>query len=516
MASKAAPKPKKPPTPKPPVEERKVIHPHPRYEIKVGADAITSAWAKDKLGWDEETDDHKLGKEAHPVLKALFGRKVRLLNNVTNRPIYPDIVKRLAQEHLQKRWRYNGEPVIIGKTATILNGQHSLLSVIYAEMVRVEQPHWTDGNWPTEITMEKAVSYGVEETDDVVNTMDTCKPRSLADVIYRSRFFAKMKEGMRRAVSRSTDHAIRFLWSRTGAIDDQFAPRRTHAESVNFIERHERLLRAVKHVHEEEKDDSISKFLSLGYAAAMLYLMGSCRTDGNAYRHADPPSEKEIDWEEWERACEFWVAFADREAKEMQPVRHALAMLDDPETLGRGSVAEKSGVLVKAWNLFVKREAIEEADLKLKYKKDQDDIRHYDESPVVGGIDLGTSRRKEREEEEDKSFETTEEAQAREKREAAKQELTKRWENKVQSGSPPPRPAGAPAAATAPPGVPSGPRPAPRPSQPSAGPPSSSSAQGGAGPAASAPAPPAQRTTQDNGTPPAGRKKAPPRPKSKK
>jgi hypothetical protein len=34
--------------------------------------------------------------------------------------------------------------------------------------------------------------YGVREDDDVVNTVNTGKPRSFADVVYRSKLFQKL------------------------------------------------------------------------------------------------------------------------------------------------------------------------------------------------------------------------------------------------------------------------------------------------------------------------------------
>ena len=386
-------KPKKSETP---ATERKVIYPEiavngvviPRAKLRINAEK-----AQQILGWVEETDDVKFGPDYLVIDRN--NRKVRCTNNVTNRPIYSTTLDTLEQEILNHRWQFNGETVILGKTGQVENGQHTLISVVFAEQTRTgKQSHRWQELWPEPIEIEKAVITGIEETDSVINTMDTCKPRSIADVLYRSEYFASKKPSDRRTCSRICDLAIRLLWQRTGAGADAF--RRTHSEALDFLNRHPKLLACVKHIFEEDQERSISKFINGGYAAGLMYLMGSCSSDGDAYRLDRNPAPKEaaLDWTNWDKAGEFWVLLSSN-APTMKEVRMSLAALVDPSTGSGGSIAEKTGVLCKAWGHFLEGHDFTEDDLNLAYSVDDDGIRHLAECPTVGGIDLGVPRESE-------------------------------------------------------------------------------------------------------------------------
>lgn len=384
---------------------RNVIYPDLVAMICNGDKAITVDQAKALLGWHEEDDKVKFGGDY--LLTDIKGTKIRCLNNVTNRPYYNGVADTLKQEHLQRRWRFNGEPIIIGRTGLILNGQHTLISLILAAQTWAMDDHWK-GNWPTEPTLEKLIVYGVDEGDDTVNTMDTCKPRSLADVIYRSAYFAGKTPADRRACARMTDYAIRLLWNRTGVGLDAFAPRRTHSEALDFIGRHERLLQAVAHIYEENQprknEDGtkgaapISEYLSAGYASALLYLMGCSRSDAATYHAVSPaPHESVLDWSLWDKASDFWVLFA-QASPVMHEVRMALGALTDPDEGGEGSMAEKLATLAKAWAVFATDKEYRKPgkgddvspDLKLEYTpKNDEGIRSLKNPPTFGGIDMG-------------------------------------------------------------------------------------------------------------------------------
>ena len=365
---------------------REVQHGKPTAKLCCGNDAITANQARDLLGWEVETEQVKFGNNY--FIKDSAGTKIRCYNNVTNRPIYSQVYLTLKQEHLRKRWRLNGEPIIVGCTGLILNGQHQLVSLILAAQEwKDHRDRWSD--WPQEPTMEKVVIFGVPETDDVVNTMDTCKPRSLSDVLYRSQFFANTTAGDRRKLSRVCDYAIRLLWHRTGANTNAFAPRRTHAESLDFLTQHPKLLECVKHIHEEDDGPSrkITKYISPGYASGLLYLMGCNTTDPAQYIVADSTNEQNLDWAQWNGACDFWVMLASG-ADELRPVRTALGkILDD----GGGSVAERCALIVKAWMLYATNKPVTDELITLTYHIDGDDVRTLAECPTVGGIDIGNS-----------------------------------------------------------------------------------------------------------------------------
>jgi hypothetical protein len=377
-------------------EERETLYPEIRTLIGMGDDALTEEDCKKLLGWEAEEGDVKFGTDY--LLIDEQGKKVRCLNNKHNRPLYSGVVKNLIQEHLNKRWVFNGEPIIIGKTGQVLNGQHTLVSLVLANQIRMgESKALWDDIWgeEAEIKLEKLVVFGIDESDNTVNTMDLAKPRSLADVIYRSELFSSMGEKDRKTVSRITDNAIRFLWYRMGVGTDPFAPRRTHSEALDFVQRHPQVLAAVKHIFQEESEKSISKYVNLGTAAALLYLMGTHKTDGNHYRHQNKKDESLVDMEAWDEACSFWVALS-KGGEDFKEVRYAIGNLADSETGVGGSNAEKIAIIIKAWCLFYKAKKITMPGLALEYYTDDEGTRHIINHPDLGGLDLGDPKGQEK------------------------------------------------------------------------------------------------------------------------
>lgn len=359
--------------------ERQTKHDKPAVKLFQGEKALTATQARDLLGWSEVDKSVK-----DFLLKDLKDVKIECRNNVTNRPLYMSNVLALMQEILRGRWNLNLENRIIGKTGLVLNGQHTFIALVLAgqawELAPEDYPFWSE-----EPTIETSIGFGCDESDVVVNTMDTCKPRTLADVIYRSEYFSKMKDSERKKVSRMTDHAVKFLWNRTG-LPNAFEIRKTHSESLDFIARHPRVLECVNHIFEENGEGSpLSGLLSPGYSAGLLYLMGSDTTDVTEYATDDSPNEKHLEWKHWDMACGFFVMLAGG-AEKLKPLRTKISKAIDDVGL---SLAERTALFVKAWTAYVAGEPINTKALSLKYSKDDDGFRHLDECPIVGGIDQG-------------------------------------------------------------------------------------------------------------------------------
>jgi hypothetical protein len=357
---------------------RGVVYPDVKCTLYLENRAITTEVAKKLLGWQEVESGHDFID--------FNGKKIKCFNNVTNRPLYQSVVTTLKQEHLRKRWLMNGEPIIIGKTGFVLNGQHQLIALIFAgQEWEADKEKWEE--WESEPTMAKLVVFGIDEGDSVVNTMDTCKPRTLTDAIYRSEFFADMpKDRERKIVARILDFAVKMLWHRTGADSNAFAPRRTHSEALIFIARHPKILECVKHIYEEDGDNKqVGKYLSTGYAAGMLYLMGCCKSD-KVQDYLASPNEDLLDWSTWEEACEFWVNLASGD-KKLSAVREALKqMIED----NGGSRPERTALIVKAWLAYVNGGNVTPKMLALEYSDDDNGFRTLTETPIVGGIDIGS------------------------------------------------------------------------------------------------------------------------------
>lgn len=390
--------------------ERPVVYPY--YEavwhidkpetVKPGqpvAGPITATLAREWLGWEAETDNGpKFGNDY--LFTDRYGKKIRCHKDVRNRPLYTSRVEELIQEILRRRWETNGETVIIGRTGIVLNGQHQLISVVLADQDRQRHSRVWGEAWPAECHVTKLVAFGVEETDEVVNTMDTCKPRSLADVIYRSPFFAKLDSANRRTAAEITDHAVRSMWKRTGVGVGAFSLTRTHPEAIDFVNRHPRLLKCVKEVMEANSRNGIRLYLGLGYAAAACYLMGSDATNPDDYYGPEDHHEKPLVWDNWERACAFWAEFAKPirekeidgktvEASQINCLHNAVVKLTHPDGTP-GSQAEKDYLVCQAWAAWKRKGKVVPKDLGVRYSQpDAKGRRHIIDAPTIGGIDLG-------------------------------------------------------------------------------------------------------------------------------
>lgn len=364
---------------------RDVLYLEPKSLLCTGEDAITVARAKELLGWQEEGEKDKFG--AKFLLKDLHGKKIRCNFNVTNRPIYPSVIKTLMQEHLRKRWRLNGEPIIVGRTGLILNGQHTLISLVLASQEwHSNKEKWLE-YWDEEPVMEKLIVTGIDEDDETVNTMDTCKPRSLSDVIYRSEFFKDKTQRDRNTAAKLCDNAIKMLWFRTGASKNTVAPLRTHSEAVGFLKRHLKLVECVNFIQDEnDGEKSISQYLTPGYAAAMLYLMGSGSSEPTDYVNSDNPNESLLDWTLWDKATDFMVLLSGK-SDDIRAFRQAHLKLVKMHE-GTPTVAESLALVSKAWRCYSEGKKLTSKLLSLKYQENEG-IQVLVECPTVGGIDIG-------------------------------------------------------------------------------------------------------------------------------
>lgn len=393
---------------------RPILYPTYEHLPTFGERAITMEQAKQILGWSEDPAQAKELKLGEPAIVDRNNVNVWLVNNQTNRSIYIAKVDELEQEHLNRRWSgpngngksVNGECLLIGKYGSVLNGQHSLVSLVFAEQTRQKEPDKWKAQWPGPVVMDKPITRGIDEDDAVVNTMDTCKPRSAADVIYRSEYFRTMKPEDRKTASRMLDFAVRLLWERTGAKLDPYHPRRTNPEFVDFIERHPGIIKVVKHILGEDKlgedkNGAISGklgYISSGTAAGLFYLMASSATDPKKY--LAEPIEKNLNWDNWEKAQGFWVDLAAK-AKKVEAVRLARRPGSEGEhegfifsgSEGSGSANERKAYLCAAWLLYAAGEKITEDTLVVDYKEDEaGDFILSKHLPPVGGIDRGIGK----------------------------------------------------------------------------------------------------------------------------
>lgn len=352
---------------------REIIYPKVSVTLRAGDKAMTMEDAKKILGWTEVEKDH--------LFTDLLGKKVACLNNQNNRPFSRANADTIQQQILRRRWKLNGESMIIGESGCCLSVQHRLIGLILAvQEWQLHPDKWP--LWESEPTIDCILVMGISEDDETVNTLDTGKTRSLADAIYRSEYFKGMSSKDRKLAARMTDYAVRMLWYRTGA-SDAFAPRRTHAESLDFINRHSTLLACVKHILEENEDNKLGKWLSPGYAAAIMYLMAVCKSDPKTYYNSDQRSESLLTID-LDSAEDFWSTLAG-DGTETKAIQTAINNLTKQ---GLGSLNERLAILCHAWESMLTHGAVRLKDLELKYEV-SDDIKTLAEAPTIGGIDKG-------------------------------------------------------------------------------------------------------------------------------
>lgn len=366
----------------------KSVVPYPKPEAKVyyGEDAMTYTQAKELIGWVEESDGQKFKED---YLFKLGDRKIRTIKNKKNRDFQLSNAQLVMQEVLRGNWQLNGETLIIGRNGNVLSAQHRLIGFIMAvEEWRANKAAYPF--WKTEPVLEVFVSYGISEEDKVVNTIDTGRPRTLDDVIFRSSYFAKTKPAERKILARATKFAIQFLWDRTGAKGnlDYSNLKRTHLESTKFLERHPRLLDCIKHLVDEENCHQLVQ--SPGTAAGLMYLMATSRSEMDKYQQASPPNEKVLDFKNWEKAENFFVELGSAKGK-LKNVKTAYVEAKG-EHRNRLDHNEIVALLIKAWGYWLKGESPTPKDLALQYVIDaeSDDMEKVlDDFPTAGGIDLG-------------------------------------------------------------------------------------------------------------------------------
>lgn len=399
------------PTPAP---ERKVVYPEPKGYLAHGDKALTAAQFKRLLGWEEvEAPD----EGCFPGLYTLFGKHVRLHNNTRNRRLYVGHVKELAYKILNRRWKLTGDTIAIGKTELIVSGQHRALALIWAAEQWKDSPqayHWRE-LWPTEPTMETFMAYGVEEDDATFAAVNQGKVGTGADLLYRSDFLSAHPPAARRDLSRVLDYAVRLLWSRLGRAGcaNPFAPYLDPAQLYDFLGRHPRLIEMAEYVYRLDRPDpsdgdteatqakgvgrAVSRWLTPGYATGLAYLMAASASDGNTYQHTEPPNERAINFERWDRTLEYWRLLA-AGGEELQPVRKAIEAAARADTGAGASRAERIALLLKGWGAWLAGGGITKRDLRLRYEPilgadgavvGQCLIDHADNRPVLPGIDCG-------------------------------------------------------------------------------------------------------------------------------
>lgn len=355
------------------------------------AGPLTVEAVKEILGWQTETEGEDFGKDY--LFRDLEGNKVRLNNNTTNRPFRRSLALRYANEMLRGKWALNGEGLIVDRHGKVQSGQHRGVGLVFAEQLRKKN---VDRNrelygWRGPIAIEALVVTGISEKPETTDTLDLGQKRTLGDVVFRNHDFGEFSDRDQKKLSNVLAGATRLAWIRTGGGVVSDAPHFPHSEALDFMEAHPRLQEAVLFVFNEEggcgaEGRRISSFVSLGYAAALLYLMATAKTD-RAKFDEDPEALKTS---LWDKACKFWTLFAaGASLDKTDPIlvlRNYLPKLDASGGAGRDEIV---GTIVKAWNLWIDGKPADGAKaIKVHKTKNEDGALVLDEVPRIGGLDV--------------------------------------------------------------------------------------------------------------------------------
>jgi hypothetical protein len=378
---------------------------------------MTAVRMKELLGWTEVPSS-----EQDYDIKDAFGTKVRLLNNYGNRDFSKTLAADWKLEVLKRHWYLNGESIVIGRHGMVISGQHRGVGLVLAAqewskpasasspMTRVWHDLWgSPSKGGTEPTMPVVVVYGISEDDKTVNTLDTGRPRSESDALYRSELFKGYTYQARKEVSRAMSYAVRTVWERTGQADQGFTPRRTHSDMFDFIDSHKRLRDCVEFVFKRNhgRDNKknvpwhlISTHIGVGVAAGLMYLMAASKSDFDKYhrqRRARNAHQRYLDMSMYDTAAAFWAEFAEAsgqmktDANRVSPLLVLITHLEAERVDGRAADLDKRiALIVKAWHSYVRHEGEVRADeLQLVYKvHGGTGVRYFDDYPEIGGVDV--------------------------------------------------------------------------------------------------------------------------------
>jgi hypothetical protein len=352
---------------------------------------LTAEIAMDLLGWQEEGDEEGV-KWGSKFKFTWDSKKVRLLNNPTNRPFRKGLALRYANEILRGEWQLNGEPIIIDRYGRVQSGQHRLAAIIFAQtLLKDDIEKWSEYGWKDNgmgVFIEAVGVFGIDPSPKVVDTIDIGQKRTLGDVVFRNDEFGGNEKVMAK-LSNVLSHATRLVWLRAGGQKVSDAPHFPHSEALNFIEQNPKLKECVKFIADAEgtgkEGKRISKYVSLGYAAGTMYLMATSGTD----KEALDAGEGELNFDMLDKAKDFWQFFASHKdlptGNAIRELRMRLSEISAGDGAGRDEIV---GTIAKAFNAWVDGKTFAPNTLKLKRKENEEEgWIEITEDPRMGGLD---------------------------------------------------------------------------------------------------------------------------------
>lgn len=364
-----------------------------KVTILAGDKALTAAKAKELLGWTEtEGEDF--------AFRDRDGKKIKLKNNNKNRPFRMAFAERYANEMLRKKWQLNGETIIFDTAGKLHSGQHRLVGLVLAEQTLLADPKaWKDYGTRSPLSIETILVEGILPKKEVADSLDGGQKRTLGDVLFRNHEFKGSKKEQQK-LANIFSHATRLCWIRMGGKMVSDAPHFPHSEALDFIKANPKLQEACEIVCSLDGGSGadgkrISGLISLGYAAGLLYLMGTAKSKPEKVAEEGPEA---ISTTLWAKAKQFWTLFASGANLEADSpiliLRNLLTRLDAGSGTARDEIV---GSTVKSWNLWVDGEKADTKAIKVARTKDEDGRIVLAEEPRIGGLDVVVEEEEEEE-----------------------------------------------------------------------------------------------------------------------
>jgi hypothetical protein len=396
---KAVNKPKPKPKPKAKTTKPKtpILFNEPEVEMfgVSGNDPMTVELMKEVLGWEEEPEGEDWGVD---FLTTDFNRKkIRCNNNPTNRPFRRGLSARYASEIIRGKWAFNGETIVRDEYGMIQSGQHRGVGFVMAEQQRLLNPtKWRDDyDVQGELTLPCLLVSGISSAPEVVDTLDIGQKRTFGDVLYRDKRFSgedgkELEKKKLQKLSNVLSHATRLVWLRAGGMKVSDAPHFPISEGLDFIKAHPRLLEAVQYIDVENQGNSISEYVSMGYAAGLLYLMMVSGTDPEGW--VDNGIDA-LDFSMEDKAKEFWSLFASNSTNpdikdDGNPIRSLKYILKHTSGGDGASREEIVMTIIKAFNLWIDRKKIDHPELTISRSRNDQGNVVLEEEHRLGGIDI--------------------------------------------------------------------------------------------------------------------------------
>jgi hypothetical protein len=311
----------------------------------------------------------KVYGEDHPI--SVEKAQSLLATNLSNRPLRKELVKRYAIEILRRKWRLNGETIVVDWEGHLISGQHRLHGLLLAQQMLEKFPEkFKKYGWKGTVTMEGVIITGIDP--DAADTVDLGQKRTGGDVLYRQSWFneKEYKPSQIKTLSNDLASAVRLVWLRNQQMVVSDAPKFPHSAMIDFLADHKDIKGWVKAVFDADNggEKNVSVRISRATLAAFLYLYEQSFDDSD---------------EGDQKASDFLNSFASgADLHKGDPVfqlREALTKIRTGEGASSGASRDTiNALLVKAMLAHKSGEEVTAASLKPKKGED----------PRLGGLDV--------------------------------------------------------------------------------------------------------------------------------